>query len=77
MIKIFFYWLYQKSKTLQGLARINSQNDYRSVNIINNNKNSVLVNRIKEVLELNQDRSLRRKWKRITENKNSPFYIYK
>lgn len=77
MIKVFLYWLFQRSKTLQGLLNINLQNSNRNTNQINEKKNKALLERIKTVLEINQNRSLRRKWKRITENKNSPFYIYK
>jgi hypothetical protein len=77
MIKIFFYWLFQKSKTLRSILNLNIQNVSRMENRINEHKNKALIDRIKTVLEINQNRSLRRKWKRITENKNSPFYIYK
>jgi len=66
MMKLFFYWLLQKSKTLKNIFAIHSDNAVK-----------IMVNNIKNSLELNQNRSLRRKWKRITENKNSPFYIYK
>jgi hypothetical protein len=77
MIKVFFYWLFQKSKTLRSILNLNIQNVSRMENRINEHKNKALIDRIKTVLEINQNRSLRRKWKRITENKNSPFYIYK
>jgi len=62
MIKIFFYWLFQKSKTLQQIQQ---------------NQEVIFLNNIYRAFDLNQHRSFRRKFKRITENKNSPFYIYK
>jgi hypothetical protein len=34
------------------------------------------VAKIRIALETNQCKHLRRKWNRITTNKNSPFYIY-
>jgi len=88
MLKLFFYWLFHKSKTLQQISNnyLNHQSNAFEKEIqfklenYSSKTNQILndmINNIRNSLELNQNRSLRRKWKRITENKNSPFYIYK
>lgn len=81
MIKIFFYWLFHKSKTLQQLSKINQSNavkvsEYEHKTYYDK-KTEILLNKIKESFGVNQNRFLRRKWKRITSNPRSPFYIYK
>ena len=66
MFKLFFYWIFQTSKTIKNLFKIHTDNEIKKI-----------VFKIEDSLEINQNRSLRRKWNRITNNENSPFYIYK
>lgn len=77
MIKIFFYWLFQRSKTLQGLVNINT---HKKVSDIVQEKYSTrdqVIKNLFDALQVNKNKFLRRKWNRITTNQNSPFYIYK
>lgn len=75
MIKLFFYWLFQRSKTLQGLVKIHSDQNVVPIKL-QPTRDSVIVN-LFSALQVNQNKFLRRKWDRITTNKNSPFYIYR
>ena len=91
MLKLFFYWLFNHSKTLQDLCSIRILHKERELRGLDHkdkmelikeigekftSKELEIIERIKRALSVNQNRALRRKWKRITENKNSPFYIY-
>ena len=95
MIKIFFYWLFNKSKTLRDLCRLNitarereleDQHKKMTTSLMLDTREKLfndyskkereLLLRIRDVLEINQNRALRKKWRRITTNKNSPFYIF-
>jgi len=66
MIKLFFYWLFHKSKTLQHLL-----NDRLKVS------EKKLLTNIEYALGMNECKHLRWKWRRITLNPDSPFYIFK